>query len=405
MYHLITSYMQRERFVLREEVFGGTLYDRELLKHKFVDRESIEAGLEMSGERVESPEIWKGDLEGLPRDLLYAPTRIYFELTRECNLRCVHCFNASSQPIPGEMDTEQMMQCLEGLRRDNIFDLRFTGGELTVRRDWYEILKRAKELGFTVSVNTNGVYKDFDRTIEELASLELEQITFSIDGNKEHHEEIRGKNTFDKTMRALKTLKERGARLRTNTVITRLSLEDAEEIVAAVEGCVDEVAFFHMRMTGRAQGVLSKATTFEELYRFNLGMEDIRRRHPNLRMFFGELAMLDNSTILNDFGLRSGGPDGFTRFNVLADGSVWAGGYVPYIDPGLNLGNIKAEGYSVLKIWRDSPVLNAFRKWSGDLVGRCLTCPEFESRCPGVNVEMELIRKKFPEIGNPYCIY
>lgn len=397
--------MGKERFVLRDEVFGGTLYDRKTLSHKFVGKEQIDSGLVTSDGETGSFERWEATTEGLPEGLLYAPTRIYFELTRECNLRCAHCFNASSAPIPGEMTTDEMMLNLEGLRKDNIFDLRFTGGELTVRRDWYEILERAKELGFAVSVNTNGVYRDFDETIDKLVALDLDQITVSIDGNKEDHERIRGNSTFDKSMKTLRVLKERGARLRTNTVITRLSLEDAAEIVAMVSDYVDEVAFFHMRMTGRAQGFLDKAVTFEELHQFNVGMEQIRGKYPRLRMFFGELAMLENSTISNQFGLKLGGPDGFTRFNILADGSVWAGGYVPYIDPDLNLGSIRSEGYSVLNIWRNSPILNEFRRWSGSLIERCLMCPEFEKRCPGVNVEMELIRKKFPMIGNPYCIY
>lgn len=394
-----------ERYVLRDETFGGTLYDRQLLRHRFVSHNEINSGIGNNGAEIESSEKWKGDVGNAPEGLLYAPTRIYFELTRECNLRCVHCFNSSAKPISGEMNTEEMMQCLEGLRKDNIFDLRFTGGELTVRTGWFDVLKSAKDLGFTVSVNTNGVYKNFDETINKLVSLDLDQITVSIDGNKEHHESIRGKNTFDKSMRTLQILKEAGAKLRTNTVITNLSLEDAEEIVSIVSPYVDEVAFFHMRMTGRAQGILEKAVTFEELHKFNMGMEIIKNRYPNTRMFFGELAMVVNSTINNKFGLKLGGPDGFTRFNLLADGSVWAGGYVPYIDPKLNLGNVKNENFSLLNIWRNSPILNYFREWSGSLVERCLTCVEFEKRCPGVNVEMELIRKNSPQIGNPYCIY
>lgn len=394
-----------ERYVLRDETFGGTLYDRQLLRHRFVSHNEINSGIGNNGAEIESSEKWKGDVGNAPEGLLYAPTRIYFELTRECNLRCVHCFNSSAKPISGEMNTEEMMQCLEGLRKDNIFDLRFTGGELTVRTGWFDVLKSAKDLGFTVSANTNGVYKNFDETINKLVSLDLDQITVSIDGNKEHHESIRGKNTFDKSMRTLQILKEAGAKLRTNTVITNLSLEDAEEIVSIVSPYVDEVAFFHMRMTGRAQGILEKAVTFEELHKFNMGMEIIKNRYPNTRMFFGELAMVVNSTINNKFGLKLGGPDGFTRFNLLADGSVWAGGYVPYIDPKLNLGNVKNENFSLLNIWRNSPILNYFREWSGSLVEKCLTCVEFEKRCPGVNVEMELIRKNSPQIGNPYCIY
>lgn len=397
--------MERNRFVLRDEYFGGTLYDRKLLKHKFISKNQIDSGISVDGAEVETPEIWKGDIQNVPEGLLYSPTRIYFELTRECNLRCSHCFNSSGNPMPNEMKTEEVMSCLEGLRKDNVFDMRFTGGELTMRPDWFDVLKRAKDLGFSVSVNTNGVYKDFNKTIERFVSLDLDQITISIDGNKNHHDSIRGRGTFDKSMQSLKALKESGAKLRTNTVITRLSVEDAEEIVSLVSPYVSEVAFFHMRMTGRAQEILEKAVTFEELHNFNIGMEEIKKKYPNIRMFFGELAMIVNSTINNKFGLRLGGPDGFTRFNILADGSIWPGGYVPYIEPDLYLGNVKDENYRIVDIWRNSPKLNEFREWSGLLVERCLICPEFGEKCPGVNVEMELIRKNSPQTGNPYCIY
>lgn len=397
--------MEINRYVLRDEYFGGTLYDRKLLKHKFVSRDEISAGISVNNQSVENFEKWGADTKEFENGLIYSPTRIYFEMTRKCNLRCDHCFNSSGEPLPNEMTTDEMMLSMEGLRKNNIFDLRFTGGELTTRPDWFDVLKRAKELGFTVSVNTNGVYNNFSETVSKLSSLDLNQITVSLDGDEEHHEKIRGKHTFSKTLKTLEALKQLGANLRTNTVITKLSVDDAEKIISIVSPYVSEVAFFHMRMTGRAQNILDKTTSFDELYQFNMEMENVRRKYPNINMFFGELAMVVNSTINNKFGLRSGGPDGFTRFNILADGSVWAGGYVPFICPELNLGNIKDENYDILNIWRNSTILNNFRSWSGELVDRCLECTEFSKRCPGVNVEMELIRKNFPKIGNPYCTY
>lgn len=397
--------MERNRYVLRDEYFGGTLYDRELLKHRFVGHDEINKGITINNKEIHNYEKWSADTSELKNGLIYSPTRIYFELTRECNLRCDHCFNSSGEPLPNEMTTDEMILTMEGLRKNNIFDLRFTGGELTVRPDWFILLNEAKKMGFTVSVNTNGVYKDLNDTVSKLASLDLNQITVSLDGDKEHHENIRGKNTFDKTLKTLKVLKQLGATLRTNTVINTLSVDDAEKIISIVSPYVSEVAFFHMRMTGRAQNILDKSTSFDELYEFNLQMENIRKKYPDINMFFGELAMLVNSTINNKFDLKFGGPDGFTRFNILADGSIWAGGYVPYIDPSLNLGNIKDNNYDILDIWRNSPILNKYRDWSGTLIDRCLECPEFSKKCPGVNVEMEMIRKNFPDIGNPYCIY
>ena len=86
-----------ERYVLRDETFGGTLYDRQLLRHRFVSHNEINSGIGNNGAEIESSEKWKGDVGNAPEGLLYAPTRIYFELTRECNLRCVHCFNSSAK--------------------------------------------------------------------------------------------------------------------------------------------------------------------------------------------------------------------------------------------------------------------------------------------------------------------
>ena len=189
-------------------------------------------------------------------------------------------------------------------------------------------------------------------------------------------------------------------------MLTKLSLQDAEEIAEIVGEYVDEMAFFHMRATGRAKTQLIKELVdFDELAEFNRYMESVCQKYPDINFYYGERVVKENSILPGDHGMMMGRPDGFTRFNLLADGSLWAGGYAPYIDRTLNLGNMRREGYSLLRVWRDSEKLKWFRDFSNKLFQRCLNCPEFENRCPGVNVEMELIRLKSPKMGNSYCIY
>lgn len=395
----------RERFVLRDESFGRTLFDRKTLGYKYLEANHLppHEDIVINGVRVESFEHWRGDLDSVPRDFLYAPVRVYIETTQVCNLRCRHCFNASGAKNSDEMSTDEMFKALEGIRRDNIFDVRFSGGEFTMRPDWYEILKKAKELGFGVSMNTNGVYDD-PSIIDKLASLDLEQVVLSIDGTKEHHDQIRGRGNFDRTLQSLKLLRERGVVLRTNTVLNKRSASDMEEVIQAVGPYVDEMNFFHMRATGRAQRMVDNALSFQELYEFNKRARQIVLKYPHINILFGSQVTRENSIRMNELGLKVGGPDGFTRFNLLANGSLWAGGYAPYIDRGLEMGNIKEDGYTTLRAWRKSPKLSAFRDFSHQLVMRCLSCPELDIRCPGTNVEMELIGLKYPDIGNPYCI-
>lgn len=149
-----------ERLILRDEVFGYTLFDRKALKHTFIREDDLEKELSSYGISRNHLEHWKADLSSLPPELLYSPIRVYFETTRICNLRCRHCFNSSGKGDPNEMLMDEIFRSLEGMRQDHIFDIRFSGGEFTMQPDWYEILKRAKGLGFGISVNTNGVFED-----------------------------------------------------------------------------------------------------------------------------------------------------------------------------------------------------------------------------------------------------
>lgn len=397
--------MERPRYVLRDEVFGGTLFDRKSFGHKFVEAQEIHDGIVFNGEIVHNYEKWEGSLTDVPVDIPYSPIRVYFELTRKCNLACQTCFNSSGKEGSNEMNTIDVRKCLDGMRADNVFDIRFTGGEVTTRRDWFELFQYAKDIGFAFSVNTNGVYGD-PETVDKLALLNPDQITISIDGNEEHHDKIRGKGNFRRSVQTLQELKKHGVILRTNTVLTKLSLQDVEEIVDIVREYVGEMAFFHMRSTGRAKTtLLGEMVDFNELYQFNQYMDLVSEKYPNINFYYGERVVKENSIFPGDHGMMMGRPDGFTRFNLLADGSLWAGGYAPYIDRNLNLGNMRTENYSLMRVWRESEKLKWFRDFSNELFKRCLGCPEFKNRCPGVNVEMELIRSKFPKIGNPYCLY
>lgn len=393
----------KERFILRNEPFGGTLFDRKTLRYKYLKREELRKDISMDGNKVQNPERWKANLDTAPSDILSAPIRVYFETTRVCNLRCRHCFNASGVKDSNEMNTEDIFRVLDGMRQDNVFDIRFTGGEFIMRPDWNMILERAKSLGFAVSINTNGVFRE-PSVIDKLAMLDLALVNFSIDGVREHHDYLRGKGVFDAAINNMRELHKRGVSLRTNTLLTKRTVADMEDIIQIIAPLVDEMNFFHMRATGRARTMMHEALSYQELYEFNDKARQIVKKYPNASILFAEEGIRQNTIKMNELGLRMGNPDGFTKFVICSDGSLWAGGFTPHIDRDLEYGNIKKEGYTLLNVWRNSPKLDNFRNFSTQLLMRCLSCPELDVRCSGTNVEMELIRVKFPHIGNPYCI-
>ncbi len=174
MYTFLTIFNVGEKMIVaRKEHFGYVLFDMDKLVHKFVRSiDEVPEGSEMLPERLFER-----------TDILSAPIRIYWELTNACNLRCKHCHNASGKPLEEELSTEEAIKVLQGMKRDNIFDVRFSGGEPTQRSDWFEILSESKRLGLATSLNTNGVYGlQHDLVIERFKALDPQQITFSIDG-------------------------------------------------------------------------------------------------------------------------------------------------------------------------------------------------------------------------------
>ena len=394
-------------YVLREEPFGYTFYAKGKLCHQFLLKNELT-------EYLKNRKLNNVDCEYLPakrkdfrNDIIYSPVRIYYELTLACNLRCRSCFNNSGTPRHYELSTQEVMDSLSHFRENNVLDIRFTGGELTLRPDWYDVLKTAKELGFSVSCNTNAVYIDDDINLK-FADLNIEQVTISIDGNKENHENNRGKDTFDRTIKNLKRLHELGVKLRINTLINKGSLKDLAFMVELASQYTTEINFFITRFIGRGSEFKQKGNlvTFEEFYQMSKEAEKLRPKYPNLHIMHFEEATIKNSSRIGDFdkyGLRVGSPDATTRFNIMSDGSLWTGGYIPYVDTSYCLGNITHD--NIFEIWQKSDKLEQFREQSRNLENYCSKCDKYSKTCPGPNFELELLRKYHPEIDNPYCFY
>jgi len=397
----------RKLFSLREEPFGYTLYNKAKLRHQFILKDEAEDTLLGLGLQPEDCDILPMHRTDVREDILYSPTRIYYETTLRCNIQCKSCFNDSGKPRHGELTTDELIKSLHDLRQANVMDIRFTGGELTRRPDWFLMLKTAKNLGFAVSCNTNGIYTD-PQIPAQFAELDLDQVTISIDGAKEHHEFNRGKNTFDRTLSSMQEMNKLGVRLRINTLITKGSLGDARHMLElASQNGVREINFFITRFVGRGRNFgPEELVTFEEYYQMAREAEKLREEFPNINIIHFEGATIQNSGRSGDFdrlGIKAGPPDGTTRFNILSGGDLYAGGYIPYVDTNYRLGNIKTD--DLVEVWQNGPVLEAFRESSRKLEAHCAACPEYAKRCPGPNYELELLRKNDPSINNPYCFF
>jgi len=83
------------------------------------------------------------------------PISVHLDITYRCNERCVHCY--LDHDDHGEMTTAEIVDVLEQLADAGVFFISLSGGEVLMRRDFFEIVERARQLLFNVKVKTNGV--------------------------------------------------------------------------------------------------------------------------------------------------------------------------------------------------------------------------------------------------------
>ena len=108
---------------------------------------------------------------------LGVPMSVHFDVTYRCNERCVHCY--LDHDDHGEMTTAEIKRVLNELADAGTFFLTFSGGEVLMRRDFFELLEYARQLMFNVRIKTNAV---MIREPEARRMLELgvDQIQVSI---------------------------------------------------------------------------------------------------------------------------------------------------------------------------------------------------------------------------------
>src|ERR1700691_603015 len=84
---------------------------------------------------------------------LGVPMSVQLDLTYRCNERCVHCY--LDHEDHGEMTTAEIKHLLDEMADDCVFILTMSGGEIMLRKDFFEILEYARERTFCITLKTN----------------------------------------------------------------------------------------------------------------------------------------------------------------------------------------------------------------------------------------------------------
>ena len=302
---------------------------------------------------------------------LGVPFAVHFDITYRCNERCIHCY--LDHDDHGEMTTSEIKGVLDQIAEAGTFLLTFSGGEIFMRRDIFELLEYARRLLFNVKIKTNAV---MIRQVEagRLLRLGIDQIQISIYSHRPQVHDFITKlpGSLKRSLEAIRFLKSQGL----NVVIANVMMKSNMADRAGVQTLARELSVPYTldpTITPKMDGDTSIL---------------------NLRIPESELnAVFHDEDLVGNVEEHCAPPvppsaedmDGYScsAGHTLAYISPY-GDVFPCVQFPLPSGNVRRQKF--IDIWRDSPQLAEVRSIHARDLPVCSTCPHMVScsRCPGL---------------------
>jgi len=310
----------------------------------------------------------------LPPEYLNSPLNVKFEVTNNCNCKCLHCFNDSGVDVKAELSTKQIFHVLNQLAEENVFAIHFTGGEPFIRRDIYELLGHAIDLGFSVSFTSNGSLinmssaKFFSKNDIE-AEISLDSII------PFEHDTFRGRpGLCKKVLKSIKLLNENGTKISIATTVSKINANSIERLIDYLVKCnIPTITISECLPVGRgAMNSNALLLSFEEKRKL------IRTLERKITEYTGIIEI--DYTLSFDFIIDAKRPErgcnaGISTCAISSEGLVKPCPFFP-ADENDSLLNKKFN-----EIWHGSKLLSKFR--NGWIIEECVHCKYWLTKCIG----------------------
>ncbi|HVO81538.1 MAG TPA: radical SAM protein [Terriglobales bacterium] len=382
------------------------------------------------------------------------PRLIFWEVTKGCNLRCIHCrASATELSSPADLNTRTALGIIDQIAEAANPILVLSGGEPLYRSDIFQLARYATDKGLRVALATNGtlVTKDVARMIVDSG---VKRVSISLDGSDAlTHDTFRGiPGAFDAAVYGLRNLKALGMSVQINMTIARHNARQLPQVLELAKslgadalhtfllvpvGCGVDIAaeqmvapeeyeemlnwFYDRSLEG---GIELKATCAPHYFRVVRQRRVAERKAAEAASRV--LAAADPASIgptemimpgstgisfkPNGTGHPGGHPGGHPSDMsamtkgclagtgvcfISHEGEVYPCGYLPVI-----AGDLRKEKFA--DIWESSAVFNQLRDTS-NLKGKCGCC-EFRNICMGCRA------RAFAATGDyldeePFCVY
>jgi AdoMet-dependent heme synthase len=299
------------------------------------------------------------------------PISVHLDITYRCNERCVHCY--LDHDDHGEMTTAEILDLLNQLCDAGVFLLTLSGGEVLMRRDFFEIVEHARRLLFNVKIKTNGVMIH-EAEARRIRALGVEQVQISVYSHRpEIHDGItKLPGSLKRTIEAIRFLKSQGLKVViANVLMVGNSFDNAGVMALAKE--LGVAYTLDPTITPKMDGDTSVLA--------------LRIPGSELKQVFHNEQLVNNveefcapppppgEDIMDGFPCSAG----HTGCYISPYGDVF-----PCVQFPLPSGNVRRQKF--LEIWRHSPQLEEVRSIRARDLPTCSTCAHVGTctRCPGL---------------------
>jgi mycofactocin radical SAM maturase len=305
---------------------------------------------------------------------LSAPVNLTWEITRQCNLNCIHCLSSSDREAPAELELAECLVVVDQLAALRVFEINFGGGEPLLKGYFVHLLRYIHERGIVTCISTNGTVLD-DEALAYFAGNPLVNIQVSLDGaTPEVNDRIRGPGTFARIIRGIERFAGLDVPLSINTVVTSLNFAQLGRLKELAGSFGARLRVSRFRPSGRAR------KSWEML---RLGSSQLRE----LSDWLGEDTSIltgDSFFSISGDGRRRLGLDmcGAAKMTCCIDplGMVYPCAFLQ--EERFCAGSLRET--PLREIWDASPVFRSFRELEPESCRKCPRFSECRGGCPAV---------------------
>lgn len=341
----------------------------------------------------------------------FKPRLVALEVTRSCNLDCIHCRAAASKgPFKDELTKNELFRILEDIKEIASPVIILTGGEPLLREDLFEIAKKAFSLGLKPVLATNGTLIT-DSVAKEIKASGIARVSISLDGGdaKSHDEFRKMPGAFEGAMKGIEVLRKHQIPLQINTTLTGLNYEELPKIheLAKRLGAVAHHIFILVPV-GRGKEISAHGLSpqkYEEILNWFYEQREKSPLQlkatcaPTYYRILRERAKKENKEVtFETFGL-----DAITRGCLAGTGFCFIS-HVGIVQPcgyfEIVCGNLREQSFK--EVWEKSEIFKNLRDFS-KYKGKCGKC-EYIRVCGGCRARAYEATGDYLE-EEPLCTY